>query len=131
MKFETEFNIDDSAWCMKDNSPTNVTISGIEIVYKGNGSQHCISQNVIKYVATDSVGYNEKLCESKLFKTKNALLKSLFGDDAQVCKGEKCTAIKGINHSPECIDEHDKRWDQVICPGTMDALDKLSIIQEQ
>jgi len=39
MEFKTKFDIDDSAWCMKDNQPTRVIISGIEIVYKGNGSQ--------------------------------------------------------------------------------------------
>lgn len=127
MKFETKFDINESAWYMKDNKPTKITVSGIEIVYKGDGSQAQINHNVTKYNIRDSREYHEKTYEHKLFKSKNKLLEFLFGDDSKVCKGKNCTAINGINHSPECIEEYNEVLDQVICPGTRDAISKLSV----
>jgi len=30
-----------------------------------------------------------------------------------VCKGENCTAVKGIGHSPECIAAHDAIYEKI------------------
>ena len=134
MKFKTKFNVEDTAWCMKNNSPIKVFILGIKIVEYGNGSQQRAKLNGIKYVTIYSRDRQElyegdhfELHEDNLFESKNKLLESLFGDDAKVCKGESCTAINGINHSPECIEEHDALWEREVLPGTKDALSKLSV----
>lgn len=106
MIFETKFNLDEHAWCMKDNKPVEVVISAIEIFHVNTNQAH------IKYNAkdvADSVSWldHTNLPECMLFKSKDALLKSLFGND-RVCKGKNCNAINGVGHSNECIQEHDK-----------------------
>lgn len=76
MKFETKFNLEDHAWYMKDNKPTEVVISAIEIFYVGT------NQDRITYNAknvTNSVSWldHTKLQEGQLFKSKPELLESL------------------------------------------------------
>lgn len=104
MKFNTKFNINESAWLMKDNVPIEVEISAIHIFECSSSQSH------IKYSARDvknSVSWidHQNLFERQLFKSKEDLLNSLFGKEAQ-CKGENCTAIKGKDHSKECLFEH-------------------------
>ena len=106
MKFETKFNKNDHAWYMKDNKPTEVIISSIEIFYVGT------SQDNIKYNGKnirDSTSWldNTNLFEDSLFKTKGELLESLFGSD-RICKGKNCNAINGAGHSEECIQEREQ-----------------------
>jgi len=105
MIFETKFNLKDSAWYMKDNKPVEVIISAINIFYVDT------NQDKIHYNARDLVGSvswldHTNLFEDMLFKSKNKLLESLFG--GTVCKGANCNAINGVNHSIECLAEHDK-----------------------
>lgn len=110
MIFETKFNVKDSAWYMKDNKPVEVIISAIEIFYVNT------NQDKIKYNARDVIGSvswldHTNLFENKLFKSQNELLESLFGGASTneiVCKGKNCSAINGVNHSSECLAEHDK-----------------------
>ncbi len=76
MKFETEFNTGDKAWYMKNNKPTKVIISAIEIFYVNTNQDH------IKYNAKDVINPvtwldHTNLFERILFKTKRGLLKSL------------------------------------------------------
>ena len=112
MKFETEFNKNDRAWYMKDNKPTEVIISAIEIFYVGT------NQDKIKYNGCnvkDSISWldHTNLFEGMLFKTKGDLLKSLFGNDT-ACKRKNCSAINGRGHSDDCILEHEKCYDGII-----------------
>lgn len=105
MNFETEFNLNDHAWYMKNNFPTEVIISAIQIFEVGTNQSH------IKYNAKnviDSVSWldHQNLFEEALFKSKGDLLKSLFGDN-KTCAGVNCSAINGEGHSDECIAEHD------------------------
>lgn len=105
MQFKTKFNLKDSAWYMKDNKPTEVIISAIEIFYVGT------NQDKLKYNARnviDSVSWldHTNLFESILFKSKDDLLKSLFGGTR--CNGDNCSAVDGVGHSSACIDEHEK-----------------------
>lgn len=109
MRFETKFNLNDLAWYMKNNKPTEVVISAIEIFYVGKNQDH------IKYNARNvknSVSWldHQNLYENKLFKSKGDLLNSLFHGISLTCKGEKCSAEDGINHSVECIIEHDEQY---------------------
>jgi len=88
MKFETKFNVDEHSWYMKDNKPTEVVISAIEIFFVN------INQDRIKYNAknvTHSVSWldHANLMEGVLFKSKNELMNSLFSSDAG-CKGKNC-----------------------------------------
>ena len=104
MNFETAFNLNDHAWYMKDNKPAEVVISAIQIFEVGTNQSH------IRYNAknvTNSVSWldHENIHEVALFKSKAALLKSLFGG-YKTCKGENCSAINGEGHSAECIAEH-------------------------
>lgn len=76
MKFETKFNLGDHAWCMKNNQPTEVVISAIEIFYVGT------NQDRVTYNAkdvTNSVSWldHTKLQEDRLFNSKTHLLGSL------------------------------------------------------
>ena len=105
MEFKTVFNVKDTAWYMKNNKPTEVIISAIEIFYVNT------NQDRIKYSAKDVTGSvswldHTNLLESMLFRTKADLLSSLFGDNSTKCKGTNCSAVNGINHSAECIEEH-------------------------
>ena len=76
MKFETQFDIGDHVWCMRDNKPTEVIISEIEI--------HQVSryQTPIEYKTgaiifpSDSASIKWRN-EETLFKTKDELLMSL------------------------------------------------------
>ena len=101
MKFETKFNLNDSAWYMKDNKPTEVIISAIEIFFVNT------NQDKMKYNAKDvinSVSWldHTNLFEDMLFNTKDDLLQSLFSNYI-TCKGKNCKAIGGKGHSEECI----------------------------
>jgi len=104
MKFNTKFNLNDSAWFMKDNRPLEVAISAIQIFECGTNQSH------IKYSARDlknSVSWidHQNLFEDKLFKSKEDLLRSLFGEGKQ-CAGNNCNSINGKDHSKECLFEH-------------------------
>lgn len=105
MKFITKFNLGDRAWFMKNNKPLEVIISSISIFEVGT------NQSCIKYTArniTHSVSWldHEHLHEPSLFHSKQGLMESLFGNSTS-CKGENCTALNGVGHSPECISEHE------------------------
>ena len=105
MNFETKFNLNDRVWYMKDNRPTKVIISAIQIFEVGTNQSH------IKYNAKnviDSVSWldHQNLFEGMLFKSKGDLLKSLFSSD-KICTGKNCSAINGEGHSIECMAEHD------------------------
>ncbi len=75
-------------------------------------------QDQIKYNAKDVVNSvswldHTNIFESLIFKSKDELLKSLFGgassaQDKARCKGKNCTAIKGVGHSEECKKEYDQ-----------------------
>lgn len=106
MNFETKFNMDERAWYMKNNKPIEVIISAIEIF--------CVNtnQDYTKYNAKDVIGSvswldHTNLLEKILFKSKDALLNSLFSSDT-TCKGKNCDAVNGLNHSNECIKEHEQ-----------------------
>lgn len=76
MNFITKFNLKDRAWYMKNNKPTEVIISAIEIFYADTNQDH------IKYSATDAINPvtwfdHANLFENMLFNSKNELLKSL------------------------------------------------------
>jgi len=129
MKFETKFNLNDNAWYMKDNKPTEVIISAINIFYV-NTNQDKISYSARDVVNPETWIDHQHLFEHKLFKSKNGLLESLFSGgskDQTVCKGKNCSAINGINHSPECIEEQDIAATPELFPSTADALSKLSV----
>lgn len=105
MDFKTEFDLNEHAWYMKNNRPTEVVISAIQIFEVGTNQSH------IKYNAENAVNPvswldHQNLFEGTIFKSKGDLLKSLFGDD-KTCKGKNCSAINGKGHSEECIAEHD------------------------
>ena len=38
-----------------------------------------------------------------------------------ICKGKNCKAIDGVGHSLECIDEHDKQYE--------DGIKKITVIK--
>lgn len=76
MEFKTKFNKGEKAWFMKDNKPTEVVISAIEIFFVETNQDH------IKYNAKDVVNPvtwldHTNLFEDRLFKTKTELLNSL------------------------------------------------------
>ena len=86
MKFETKFNINERAWYMKYNKPTEVIISAIEVF--------CVDTNQvrIKYNAKNvlnSVSWldHTNLMENALFKSKTELMRALFSVDEALCKG--------------------------------------------
>lgn len=106
MKFETEFNIGDRVWCMKENKPVEVVISAIEIFFV-NTNQDRIKYNAKNTIHSVSWLDHTNLFEGSLFKSKKELLNSLFSDNA-TCKGLNCNAVNGVNHSQDCIQEHDR-----------------------
>ena len=128
MKFETKFNKGDRAWYMKDSKPKEVIISAIEIFYVGT------NQDKIKYNGknvTNSTSWldHTNLFEDMIFKTKGDLLKSLFGSDT-VCKGKNCSAVNGVDHSDDCIQDHEQRYVGIVDEipefnGTREALNNL------
>lgn len=76
MDFTTKFNLKEMVWYMKDNKPTEVIISAIEIFYVDT------SQDYIMYKATDAMNPvtwidHQFLREAVLFRSKEELLKSL------------------------------------------------------
>jgi hypothetical protein len=76
MKFESKFNVKDRLWYMKDNKPTEVIISSLNIRYSGSG------QDYIKYTAHDVIDPvswidHQHLFEETLYKSKAELLESL------------------------------------------------------
>ena len=76
MKFETKFNVEDCVWYMKNNKPTEVVISAIEIFFVNT------NQDRITYSAKDAdhpITWldHTKLSEKVLFKSKVELLESL------------------------------------------------------
>lgn len=109
MKFETSFNIGDHAWCMKENKPVEVVISAIEIFFV-NTNQDRIKYNAKN--ATHSISWldHQNLFEGMLFKSKKELLNSLFSDNT-TCNGKNCNAVNGINHSSDCIQEHNQLYE--------------------
>lgn len=75
-RFQTKFNVGDHAWYMKDNKPTEVVISAIEIFFVNT------NQDLITYNAEDMVNSinwldHPKLQEDWLFESKTELLESL------------------------------------------------------
>ena len=82
MNIKTKFNLNDTAWYMRDNKPKEVVISAIEIFHAGT------RQDYIKYNARsviDSVSWLEhiNLFENMIFKTKDNLIKSVFGENIE------------------------------------------------
>lgn len=76
MKFETKFNVEEHAWYMKDNKPTEVVIFAIEIFFVNT------NQDTIKYKAksvANSVRWldHTNIFEAQLFVSKHELLESL------------------------------------------------------
>lgn len=76
MTFETKFDIDQRVWYMKNNKPTEVIISAIEIFYVAT------SQDRISYNATDALNPvtwldHTNLSERELYTSKEKLLQSL------------------------------------------------------
>ena len=76
MEFKTKFNKGEKVWYMKNNKPTEVVISSIEIFYVNTNQDH------IKYNAKDVINPvtwldHTNLFEDILFKTKKEILKSL------------------------------------------------------
>lgn len=128
MRLETKFNLNDHAWYMKDNVPTEVIISAIHVFIVGTNQDH------IKYSGSNtrhSVSWidHQHLFEGKLFKTKGELLASLFGGD-RICKGKNCSAINGVGHSEECLQEHEAACACSEIPqfeGTNEALQKITV----
>ena len=45
----------------------------------------------------------------------------------KTCKGTNCSAKRGVDHSDECIKEHEEAVCPEIFKGTREALDKLRI----
>jgi len=76
MEFKTRFNLNDRVWYMKENKPTEVVISAIEIFFVGTNQDH-ITYNAAN--VTNSVSWldHTKLPESVLFASKKDLLESL------------------------------------------------------
>lgn len=76
MEFKTKFNKGEKVWYMKDNKPTEVKITAIEIFYVGTNQDH------IKYSAEDCINPvtwidHQHLHEWMIFNSKDELLKSL------------------------------------------------------
>jgi hypothetical protein len=105
MKFETEFNVGDNAWYMKNNKPEEVVISAIEIFFV-NTNQDRITYNAENLTKPVSWLDHTKLPEGSVFKSKKDLLNSLFRNDT-ICKGANCSTVNGIGHSEDCIQEHE------------------------
>lgn len=129
-QFEVKFNVDEHAWFMKDNKPIEVIISAIQIFYVKT-NQDCTKYNAKN--VTNSVSWldHQNLFEEMLFKTKGELLKSLFGN-GRTCEGKNCNAINGVDHSDECIQEHEQCYageaqDMIGFEGTTEQLGKIGI----
>jgi hypothetical protein len=75
-QFQAKFNIEDRVWYMKNNKPTEVVISAIEVFY-ANTNQDCITYNAKNVVNSVSWLDHRNLQEAWLFKSKIELLESL------------------------------------------------------
>jgi hypothetical protein len=75
-QFQAKFNIEDRVWYMKNNKPTEVVISAIEVFY-ANTNQDCITYNAKNVVNSVSWLDHQNLQEAWLFKSKIELLESL------------------------------------------------------
>ena len=76
MEFKTKFEKGEKAWYMKNNKPTEVIISAIEIFYVGT------NQDRISYNATDVINPvtwldHTNLHENMIYKSKQELLEAL------------------------------------------------------
>lgn len=69
MTIETKFNIEDTVWCMVDNKPTEVVITGFLVVKPNHDANIIIQYDFDK--APDTVN------EDQMFYKKEDLLKSL------------------------------------------------------
>ena len=74
--FHAKFNVGDHVWYMKDNKPTEVVVSAIEVFFVNT------NQDKITYAAknvTNSISWldHPNLQESRLFRSKAELLESL------------------------------------------------------
>lgn len=106
MKFETKFNVGDRAWLMKNNNPTEVIISAIEMFY-AKTNQDRITYNAANIVTPGDWLNHSKVPEDALFGSTKELMKSLFCD-VVVCRGANCHAVDGVGHSIECIREYEQ-----------------------
>ena len=75
-QFQAKFNIEDRVWYMKNNKPTEVVISAIE-VFHVNTNQDRITYNAKNVVNSVSWLDHRNLQEAWLFKSKIELLESL------------------------------------------------------
>lgn len=130
MKFETRFNKGDSAWFMKDNKPKEIIISAIEIFYVDT-NQSRIKYNGREVKNSTSWLDETDLFEASLFRTKKELLVSVF--DGKTCKGFRCNAINGLDHSWFCIKEQDECYSDIVeeipvFEGTKESLSSLTIL---
>ena len=71
MTIETKYNIGDEVWLMKENKPTKRVVDFIEII-----AASTTSKSFIQY-GLKIEGDVERVVESRLFPTKEELLKSL------------------------------------------------------
>lgn len=85
MKFETKFNVNDRAWYMKDNKPTEVIISAIYVFFV-NTNQYHIKYNAKNVLHSVSWLDHTNLMENVLFKSKTELMSALFSVDEALCK---------------------------------------------
>lgn len=85
MKFETKFNVNERAWYMKDNKPTEVIISAIEVFFV-NTNQYHIKYNAKNVLHPVSWLDHTNLMENVLFKSKTELMSALFSVDEALCK---------------------------------------------
>jgi hypothetical protein len=75
-QFQARFNIEDRVWYMRNNKPTEVVISAIEIFYV-NTNQDRITYNAKNVDHSVSWLDHTNLQESWLFKSKTEILESL------------------------------------------------------
>jgi hypothetical protein len=75
-QFQAKFNIEDRVWYMKNNKPTEVVISAIEVFFV-NTNQDQITYNAKNVNHSVSWLDHTKLQEAWLFKSKTELLESL------------------------------------------------------
>jgi hypothetical protein len=75
-QFQAKFNLEDRVWYMKNNKPTEVIISAIEIFFV-NTNQDQITYNAKNVDHSVSWLDHTKLQEAWLFKSKTELLEAL------------------------------------------------------
>lgn len=82
MKIETKFNYGDTVWFMKDNIPSSGSISELRILftysgYSGRWNSRAYPMKEEYAFGKDSKNQLEYMSASKLFTSKEELLKSL------------------------------------------------------